>query len=191
MEEFDRAWKAWLKGRRLQKRSGLLAQKLRFRKAAPGKRPRKEGDEEDDSPEVLDPRARNFARLGGMLRARRRLQAAAIEYEKALALLSPGHPVIAGKLSRTYLELGEVDRAIAVAEPARELYPDLPGPNVTLGGAWLKKGDMTKAATFLEAAIRVNPFDPQIHCGLERAYKELGSPLSERAAQACRVLSGG
>ncbi len=190
--EFDRAWKSWLRGRTLRPRGGLVPPQLKFKKGPPGKRDRGHAHEEedDDSGEIIDPRAKNFARLGGLLRARHRLAAAA-EYEKAQALLGPAHPAVANKLARTYLELGEADRAIAAALPVQELYPDLSGPNVTLGGAWLHKGEMTKASLYLEAAIRTNPFDPAVHCGLEQAYRKLGNPLLEREAQACRSLAGG
>ncbi|MCS6914021.1 MAG: peptidase MA family metallohydrolase [Myxococcota bacterium] len=188
MEDFERSWQGWLKGRKLKSRGGLLQPQLKFRKAPPGRRGKREPIEDDDSGEVADPRARGFARLGGMLRARGRLRAAAAEYEKAQGLLGAAHPAVAGKLARTYLELGELDRAIAAADPVRELYPELAGPNVTLGMAWLKKGEPQRALPYLEAANRVNPFDPTVHCGLEQALSALKSPLAAREAQACQQL---
>jgi tetratricopeptide (TPR) repeat protein len=193
LEELERGWKTWLKGRKLRGGRGAAgAARLKFRKGPPEAwaKGKKEG-EEDDSGEVVDPRARGHARLGGMLREKGRLAAAALEYEKALAILGPGHVVVGSKLARTYLEMGEAERAIAVAEPVREQNPDLSGPNVTLGGAWLKKGNMSKAALYLEAAIRVNPFDPAVHCGLEQAYRQTGSRLVDLEERACKMLSGG
>jgi Flp pilus assembly protein TadD len=190
---FDKAWKSWLRGRKLKARSGLFADKLQFKKAPPGaagaKKNAGSGDE-DDSGEVADPRARNFVRLGGMLRARGRLLPAAMEYEKAQGLLGTSHPLLALKLARTYLDLGDADRAIAAIEPARELYADLAGLNAALGAAWLRKGELAKAAPYLEAAIATSPFDPSVHCGLATAYARLGEPQAAREQSACALLSG-
>ncbi|MFO0573442.1 MAG: peptidase MA family metallohydrolase [Polyangia bacterium] len=191
--EFERGWKAWLKGRKLRARGVLYTDKLRFKKAAgPGgqasKKAQAPGDE-DDSGEITDPKARGFMRLGGLLRTRRRLAAAAVEYEKAQALLGGAHPLIALKLGRTYLDLGDNDRAAAALEPARELYPDLAGLSAALGTAYLRKGDLRKAVPTLEAAIYTSPFDPSVHCGLASAYGKLGQPaLASRASRACELL---
>jgi tetratricopeptide (TPR) repeat protein len=193
--EFERGWKTWLRGKKLRSRAGMYTARLRFKKTAPGARGSgKNGQapapEDDDSGEISDPKARSFVRLGGLLRARGRLIAAAVEYEKAQGVLGPGHPLLSLKLGRTYLELGEADHAIAALEPARETYADLPGLNAALGSAWLKKGDLRKAVTYLEAAIATSPFDPATHCGLGQAYRELKSPLAERENHACSLLSG-
>jgi Flp pilus assembly protein TadD len=188
---FDRAWKAWLRSRKFKLRAGLFADKLQFKKSPPGaqKKPPAAGDE-DDSGELTDPRARNFVRLGGMLRARGRLVPAAIEYEKAQGLLGAAHPLLALKLARTYLDLNDAERAIAAIEPARELYSDLAGLNATLGSAWLRKGELAKAAPFLEAAIATSPFDPSVHCGLAVAYAQLKNPSWAREQAACKLLGG-
>src|SRR5207302_1238204 len=118
LDDFESGWRAWLHGRKYRLHPGLLPAEaeLRFKKGA-GKP----------------------ARLGGLLRARHRLAAAAIEYEKAQAIVGAGHPSVANKLARTYLELGDVGRAIATAEAALELYPDQAAPNATLGEAWLQR----------------------------------------------------
>ncbi len=188
---FDRAWKSWLRGRKLKSRTGLFADKLQFKKAPPGaqKKPPATGDE-DDSGELTDTRARNFVRLGGMLRARGRLMPAAIEYEKAQGILGNAHPLLALKLARTYLDLNDADRAISIIEPARELYADLAGLNAALGSAWIRKGELAKAAPFLEAAIATSPFDPSVHCGLATAYAKLGHPNVAREQTACQLLGG-
>lgn len=191
--EFERAWKAWLKGRKLRARAGLYTDKLHFKKAPPGgaKKAAAPGDE-DDSGEISDARARGHVRLGGLLRTRRRLLPAAIEYEKAQALLGGSHPLVALKLGRTYLDLNDNDRAAAALEPARELYPDLAGLQAALGTAYLRKGELRKAVPALESAIHTSPFDPTVHCGLAGAYTKLNQPaLAARAQRACEILSGG
>jgi tetratricopeptide (TPR) repeat protein len=185
-DAFQREWRAWLSGRKLRARPGLMTPALKFRKNT-GK---KTEASEDESSDISEERARKLARLGGMLRARHRLRAAAAEYEKAQAILGPGNPLVASKLARTWLELGDADRAIKTAEPALDLYPDQSGLSATLGEAWLKKGDLAKAETHLYGALAVNPFDPALACGLEKVYRQRGDARAARAAAACRALGG-
>lgn len=199
--QFERSWKGWLRGRKLRSKGSLFASRLHFRKvrpqaaknAASGDRSKDQhAVEDDDSGEVSDPRARGLIRVAGLLRSRGRYPAAAVEYEKAQVLLGGSHPLVALKLGRTYLTMGDADRAISALEPARELYAELPGINAALGSAWLKKGDARRAIPFLEAGIATNPFDPSTHCGLVRAYEQIeqATPLRERATWACRLLGG-
>ncbi|MGZ3442443.1 MAG: peptidase MA family metallohydrolase, partial [Polyangia bacterium] len=96
LDEIETAWKGWLRGQKLRMHPGLLPSEseLRFKKGA-GK-PTEAS--EDDSARIGEERARKFARLGGMLRARHRLLAAASEYEKAQQIVGAGHPSVANKL---------------------------------------------------------------------------------------------
>lgn len=187
--QFDKAWKSWLRGRKLHTRANMFTAKLRFKKAPAGPQKAPAHSDDDDSGEIADPKARSFVRLGGLLRARGRLLAASVEYEKAQGILGTAHPLLALKLGRTLLELGDADRAIAALEPA-QLYAELPGISAALGSAWLKRNELRKAVPYLEAAIATSPFDPATHCGLVVAYRELKSPLLERESHACSVLSG-
>ena len=68
-----------------------------------------------------------------MLRARNMPRAATVEYEKALAA-GADDPFIAGKLARTYLELGEYERAIELATPLLEVDDTDPVAATTLSG---------------------------------------------------------
>jgi tetratricopeptide (TPR) repeat protein len=187
-DQFQSKWRAWLHGRKLRARPGLIPAELEFKKSA------KETEaSKDDSAKISEERARKLARLGGMLRLRHRLRAAAQEYEKAQAIVGAGNMQVATKLARTYLELGDpasVERAIKTAEPCLEMYPDQAGPNATLGEAWLKKGDAQRAQPYLEAALAISPFDPAVHCGLSRAYGKRNDPRANREADACRTLGG-
>lgn len=189
--EFERGWKSYLRGRRGRGKTSaaVFAGALRFRRG-PASAATKVQPEDDESGELADPKARAFMRLGGLLYARGRLLPAAIEYEKAQGSVGPSHPILALRLSRTYLELGDAERAVAVLEPARELYADLAGINAALGAAWLRRGDLPKAAQYLEAAIATSPFDPAVHCGLGQIYQKLKNPLEARADTACRLLIG-
>ena len=77
-------------------------------------------------------------RLGNMLLRRDRPRAAVAEYEKGAKAIAAGGRATRGdisaawvfpvKLGRTYLALGEPDRALKALAPVQALYPDLPGP---------------------------------------------------------------
>jgi tetratricopeptide (TPR) repeat protein len=135
-------------------------------------------------------KARGYLRLGTMLRTRGRLGAAAAEYERAQSLLGVGHPEVAGRLGRTYLELGQWDRAVAAAEPGIARQPDSAGLHATVGRALLEKGDMARAEKFLEGALAVNPYDPRTRCGLAHAYQALSDARAGRELSACETLGG-
>jgi tetratricopeptide (TPR) repeat protein len=180
--EFQNDWRSWLGGQKLKLRPGLVPTQLRFKKG------KDKPDENDENDLINEDKARKLARLGGMLRARKRLSAAAQEYEKAQALIGPGNLQVANKLARTYLELGDPDRAVKAAEPALELYPDQAAPAATLGEAWMKKGEGERAAPYLERSIAVSPFDPAAHCALQIVYQRKKDPRAAREEAACRAL---
>jgi tetratricopeptide (TPR) repeat protein len=180
--EFQDGWRAWLAARKLKLRPTLVPTSLRFKKG------KDKPDENDENDLINEDKAKKFARLGGMLRARHRLSAAAQEYEKAQALIGPGNLQVANKLARTYLELGDPKRAVATAEPALELYPDQAAPSATLGEAWMKIGDFARAEPYLEASIAVSPFDPAAHCALQTIYRDRKDARAAREEAACRAL---
>ncbi|MBI5477802.1 MAG: tetratricopeptide repeat protein [Deltaproteobacteria bacterium] len=186
LEELQRGWRRHLRDLGLKTRPGFVHVNLTYRK--PGGKKRGADAEIAAIPEE---RARRHARLGGLLRARRRLLAAATEYQRALALVGREDPVLANRLARTYLEMGDPARALAAAEPAIALYPDLPGPHVTAAEAALKRGDLPRAAGRFQAALGLSPFDPAVHCGLREVYQRQGqATLAEREQRFCAQLGG-
>ena len=144
-------------------------------------------DSENVGLEGVAPRAKKFARLGGMLRARGMLDAAAVEYEKAVAAAGP-EPYIAGKLARTLVELGKYDRAIELATPLAASDDHDATAAVTLGIARAARKQWPEAITAYETALRVSPFDPQTRCGLAEAYQEVGDSRAARERSACDEL---
>src|SRR5262249_8753388 len=157
--DWEQAWRHYLSGQHYRLRPGLLPHKLKFKAA---RAPRSGGkDEDEEVSELTVEKARRFARLAGMLRARGRTAAAIIEYEKAAAQLPVKEPLLSNKLARSYLELGQLERAQAAAEAAIEMYPELPSPHVTLAEIASRHGDAAKAEAEYVAALRQNPFDPQ------------------------------
>lgn len=176
----EKEWKAHLRTLDLSagKAAGGSHRRVRFEKGG--------GDDENVGvDEVANARARRFARLGGMLRARGMAAAAAIEYEKALAATGgTPDPYIAGKLARTYVELGQHDKAIAIARPLVALDEHDAVPAVTLGVALAAGGDHAGARAAFEQALRVSPFDPAVRCGLADAYDHLGAAATARRERA-------
>jgi tetratricopeptide (TPR) repeat protein len=193
---FEQRWRVWVKGRGLRTHPELGMNRLRF-VAAVGDKGRKENQHDDEEASEHgaarspgEARGRSHIRLGTMLRARGRLAAAAVEYERAQQLLGAGHPDVAGRLGRTYLELKQWDRAIAAARPGVERRPESAGLRVTVGRALIEKGDPAAARPFLEGALAVNPYDPTTRCGLRRVYQALSDARVGREAAACAALGG-
>ena len=185
-DELDHGWRASLRSRKPKTKLGPFAEKLRFQKSGS----KATAAAEDESGDISDPKVRGFVRLGGLLRSRGRLPAAAFEYEKAATQAGTPHPLIALKLGRTYLDLNDAEKAVLALEPASELYPEWAGLQAALGTAYLRKGDSAKAEAALEAAIATSPFDPNVHCGLKAMYEQSKNPKLAEASQACLLLSG-
>lgn len=183
-KKVEKAWKAHLRtldlsgGKAMHGRAG--GKRIRFDKGG-------EDSENVGVDEVASAKARKHARLGGMLRARGQLAAAAIEYEKALDH-APADPFIGGKLARTYVELGKHAEAAELARPLVALDPNDPVAAVTLGVALGASGDHAGARDAYEQALRVSPFDPAVRCGLADAYDQLADPRAGRERAACDRL---
>jgi len=143
-------------------------------------------DSENVGLEQVNTRARKHARLGGMLRARGQNDAAAIEYEKALA--GGPEPFVAGKLARTLVELGRFDRAIELATPLVADDDHDAVAAVTLGMARSARHQWPEAITAYEQALGVSPFDPTTRCGLAEAYAQTNDPRAARERTACDQL---
>ena len=176
----EQGWQQSLRALDLSAGRGSHDKRVRFAK----------GGHDDDNvglDGVASAKAKKHARLGGMLRARGMPEAAAIEYEKALAA-GPGDTFVAGKLARTYVELGKDDRAIELAKPLAAADDLDATPAVTLGLAYASRGDWQPASAAFEQALRITPFDPSVRCGLADGYEHLSDPRAARERDACDRL---
>lgn len=147
-----------------------------------------EGNSDDDSRDLVDidnSKARDFTRLGDMMKSRGRLVPAAYEYEKALSY-DPFSPVISTRLAVTLLESGHSDKARDVMGPALELYPEHMDILMTMGLIYMESGNLGKALETYQEANAVNPFDPSVHTALETIYTERGE--TDRAALEKQIL---
>ncbi|MDX2089047.1 MAG: hypothetical protein SFX73_14415 [Kofleriaceae bacterium] len=144
-------------------------------------------DSENIGLDQVNAKAKKHARLGGMLRARGMLEAATIEYEKALTAGGPD-PFVTGKLARTLVDLGRHERAIELATPLVTGDDRDAALAVTLGMARSARHEWPEAIAAYEQALRVSPFDPTIRCGLAEAYTEIADPRAAREKSACSEL---
>jgi tetratricopeptide (TPR) repeat protein len=187
-KDFERAWRQYMAGLHYKSLPGMEPVVPKFRKK--GRAGADVPSEDDASAGVGE--AERFLRLGNMMLIRNRPRAANVEYEKGFKLAGPSHWIFGVKLGRTYLALGEADKALQAVAPAQATYPELPWPHLIAGQARLAQGDAAGAITQLLASLAVNPYDPSVHCSLAEAYKhEADAPPDrrQRAERDCRELS--
>jgi tetratricopeptide (TPR) repeat protein len=178
-DRFNDGWKKHLRAQKLRTMPDLELRRREFGE---------EQSKEQRLLEVREKRARRFLRLADMLRARRLTRAAIIEYEKAREILGPRDELVANSLGRAYLEIASPAQAISALMPVLEYYPELPGPQVTMGIAHLRNGNPESAARHLSVALRINPFDPDIHCGLATALQKSAPSRAKLHDGLCRKL---
>lgn len=178
-ETFDKEWKEYLKERNLRRHTGLISPELRFGQPLTA---------EQRIAAVKEVNARRFLRLAEMLRYRKYTRAAILEYQKARTLLGPRDDLVANHLARAYLELSNPTQAISTLLPVLEYYPEVPGPQVSMGIAYLRSGDLTAAERHLKMALSINPFDPEIHCNLATILKGKSAAEAKLHASICHKL---
>jgi tetratricopeptide (TPR) repeat protein len=176
--EFERNWKAFMVAQKYKTFPGMDPVERKFRKSSAIASQR--GPSEDEEIMSLTAPAR-YLRLGNMLLRRSRAKAAVIEYEKGAKLAGNSHWLFDVKLGRTYLALGQPDRALKAVDGLRGLQPELPWPHLIAGRALLETGKPIDAIAALERSLGTNPFDPSVHCALAEAYQK--APSSGQAAQ--------
>lgn len=170
---FEPAWRGYLKRRGLKTHKGGFDTRLLF----------KGHDSEADELALIEgEQARRFVWLGDRLTLVSRHLAASKEYRKAAAAVDETIPFIQAKLGRALLKLDRVDEAISELEKALVGHPEYLLVRLYLGEAWLRQGDPVQAQQHLEAAVLINPFDPELHGHLSKVYDALGE--SEAAALA-------
>ncbi|MCX4245940.1 peptidase MA family metallohydrolase [Paraliomyxa miuraensis] len=124
-------------------------------------------------------KARQHARLGGLLQGRGHHEAAAMQYEKARDAdrRARQDPVLSRRLGKLYVELERWEEAVPLLQIAGQAEPEDANLAAALGRALLRSGDTAGAAEALGRAVRNNPFIPSIHCDLAEI-----APTEERRA---------
>ena len=181
---FKKDWMRYLRGRKLKLHPGIIPEKLELKKK--GKKSKK-----DELKNITMDKAREYTRLGDLLRQRQHLRAAAVEYRKAVALAKNRFPSIQTKLARTLLSLQKPREAAQALEPTLALYPGDAAAYLYLGEAYLALAEVDRAIQAFEDSARINPFNPRLHEALWDLYRRKNdTPRSERAARSLRILKG-
>ncbi len=188
----QRQWRAYLKTRAFHLVPGAEPKRLTFVKDA-----RKGGatvDEHEDEAaldEAKGKSGRQFVRLGNLLRAKRRLRAATVEYQKAVTQVGLHSPALHNRLAGVYLELGEVDAAKKALADTLGAFPTDPQTHVLLGRVALRGKEWAAARRHYEQASWEAPFNPEIHMALHTvAVETKDTVLAARAQRALELLSG-
>lgn len=159
---FDEAWRAWVRTLPLR-REAIQIMGLELA----------DHDKKEEEPgQIPDPEARDYARIGDMLRARDRGKAAAEEYAKAYAK-GPTAPGVASRHALGRLALGRYEEALRVTSAGLELYPDLAVLWVRKGQALSGLGRPEEAGEAFRQVLEINPFDPYGRTGLLAAARQL------------------
>jgi tetratricopeptide (TPR) repeat protein len=137
---------------------------------------------EDALAAIEEDKARRHTYLGDRLRAKERMQAAAIEYEKASTRTGGLSPLVQAKLGTTLLTLKRPEDALAALLPALKFHPEHVLLSLHAGRAFLLKGKPAQALKHLKRAVGLNPFDPMAQEALARAHDALGNK-NEAATQ--------
>jgi predicted Zn-dependent protease len=168
--DFLAAWKRHLATRPLPRGGAQAMQRLRFIDDP------KLGGPWAEWAELEDPKAREHARLGELLRERSRAVAARIEYQKALDRGGARVAVLANQFAVVAIQTGKQADAARVLAEAIAWNPDHAALRVRLGKLKLAAQDWAGAREQLTLANRQDPFDPEIHAGLAQALEPLGDP---------------
>jgi len=184
-EAFLVEWRRWMATRPLPEGGERELTVLRF-KGDP-----KHGGSHSEWAEIPDERARGFARLGEIFRQRGRWESARQEYGKAVRRVGGRSAALASKFALASLMSGREGEAEAALTEAVRSHPGYAALHVNLGRLYLKKQQWARARDALLLANRTDPFDPEIHAGLARAFEALGEKtLAQREQRFAGLLSG-
>lgn len=192
LSALQREWRAWLKTRHFKLVPGAEPRKLNFVKnARKGGATAEEHEDEAALDEAKGKSGRQFVRLGNLLREKRRLRAATVEYEKAVVQVGMHSPALHNRLAGVYLELGEVDAARKVLADTLGAFPNDPQTHVLLGRVALRGKDWAGARDHYQRAAWEAPFNPEIHVALHTVAGETkDEALKVRATRALELLAG-
>ncbi|HVV17335.1 MAG TPA: tetratricopeptide repeat protein [Polyangia bacterium] len=196
--QFEHGWRAFMVAQHYKTFPAIDIATTHIRKANAIASGRKPAEEDALSSALRAGAPFRYLRLGNIMLAHERPRAAVAEYEKGAKAVASGARgdasaawIFPVKLGRTYLALGEPDKAAKVLAPVQALYPDLPWPHLIAGQAHLAMGDPAGAVDLLRASIAENPFDPRVHCALADAYGRVQTTpaaLIQREQRFCREL---
>jgi tetratricopeptide (TPR) repeat protein len=179
--EFEENWKKFLSSKGVQEIAGVHRHRYKLKEG-------KYDEERMDMEEIKSLVAKNKARLGDLLKERGRMEAAILEYRRALEE-SRDSATLLTKLSSTLFGMARYEEALEFLKQARGISPDHPGIYTALGRTYLKLKGFHEARASFQESIEINPFDPEVHLGLATAYEMLGEmTLSLKAREIAKRL---
>lgn len=131
-------------------------------------------------------KARQHARLGALLQARKHLEPAALQYEKARKADARARrdPTLSRRLGKLYVELERWTDAVPLLAIAAADAPDDANLAAAQTRALLRTGAPAEARQAAARAIRNNPFVPTVHCDLAELTDD--PAIAERERSACK-----
>ncbi|CAI2718046.1 tetratricopeptide repeat protein [Nitrospina watsonii] len=171
LDRFQDDWKVYIKTQQLRRIPGLKVLKFQFK----DKRDNGRAEDEDGERALIESRrARDLTMLGDILKSRDHIQAAIIEYRKAISESDTLSPVLYNKLADTYMITRKYDESETLLRQSLEYYPQFPSTLTNLGEVAFLRKDYEAAREYYQRAERINPFNPQVHQRLIRIYAALG-----------------
>jgi tetratricopeptide (TPR) repeat protein len=164
--EFESNWKKFLASKGFKEVEGTNVRRYKIKEG-------KADEERLDMGEIKSLVAKNRAHLGDLLRERGRVEAAVLEYRRALADAHHSVPIL-NRLADGLILLGRNEEALDLLARAKEISPDHPTPYNKMGQIYLKLKDFNKAREIFQESIQINPFNPEVHRGLTIVYEALG-----------------
>ncbi len=172
LNEFQIDWKKYMDGRQLKTIPGLTVLKFRFKNhRSPGEN---DSAKEAALQEAGNQRAHDLTLLGDILKSRQYIQAAIVEYRKAIDESKTLSPVLNNKLAGTYLLQKDYAKSEALLRKSLDYYPQFATTLTHLGELFYMKKDYAAAEEFFQKAMRINPFNPLVHSRLINIYAALG-----------------
>jgi tetratricopeptide (TPR) repeat protein len=163
--EFSEKWKESLAEKDLKEMGGIQGRRYKIKEG-------KSDEERVEMSEIKSMIARNRAHLGDRLKERGRIEAAVVEYRRALAESRESVPVM-NRLSDALIRMNRAQEALKVLKEAEALAPDHPTVYSYMGKAFLKIQDFSSARRALEESIQINPFNPEVHQNLALAAEKM------------------
>ena len=108
------------------------------------------------------------ARLGGVLRDKKRYAEAIAEYQHAIRLKPDSHDFQMG-LGNTFFAADRLDEAIAAYREAVRLKPDYAQAHSNLGNALKENDQLDEAIAAYRTAVQLQPHLPEVHSNLGNA----------------------
>ncbi|QPJ65506.1 MAG: tetratricopeptide repeat protein [Candidatus Nitrohelix vancouverensis] len=173
LAQFQEAWEVHARKMKLKNIPGHKTLLLQFKK---------DGESEDETSyrQIQEKRTRDLTFLADVLKSRNYMEAAVVEYEKAVKETESLNPILYNKLAAAYLSSGDPEKAELLLQKSLEFYPMFSTTLVNLANVYLQTNDRPKAQSYLEQALRINPFNPYVHLQLIQTYQSLGLPDKKR-----------